>query len=190
MLIFVLWFSSRRKKVRRQCPGTRGPFPALDLLWCFHPGLGREKISKLSQERGRNARRSPFKSTIEANNYHMLFWSASPGKSRKRRKRKKKETIYPNFQQVVSHDVPNASKGIKRGGCFQTSQDVFYSWNSSTQFFTLMRLVQPTRLSVKPRFQHRAEAFPKTARKLLASILDLKSASDQSGLFLALQAPS
>lgn len=35
--------------------------------------LGGSQISKLSQERGRNARRSPFKSAIEANNHHMLF---------------------------------------------------------------------------------------------------------------------
>lgn len=42
-------------------------------------------------------------------------------------KGKKEETIYPNFQHVVPHDVLNANKGIKHGGCFQTSQDVFYS---------------------------------------------------------------
>lgn len=75
--------------------------------WCFHPGLGRVKCSKLSQGRGKNARRSPFKSTIEANNHHMLFWSARPGKSRKRWKGKKEKTIYPNFQQVASRDVPD-----------------------------------------------------------------------------------
>lgn len=89
ILISVLWF----KTVGRQGPSTWGPFPATDPLWCFHPGLGREKSSKLSQERGRNARRSPFKSAIEANNHHMLFWSPRPGKLRKRRKGKKAETI-------------------------------------------------------------------------------------------------
>lgn len=42
-------------------------------------------------------------------------------------KGRKEETIYLNFQHVVPHDVPNANKGIKHSGCFQTSQDVFYS---------------------------------------------------------------
>lgn len=37
----------------------------------------------------------------------------------KAEKGKKGETIYPNFQHVVPHDVLNANKGIKHGGCFR-----------------------------------------------------------------------
>lgn len=66
-----------------------------------------------------------------------------------------------------------------------------YFIHKIAQFFTLMRLAQPAQIRVCD-FQHWANFLKPQlgARKLLASALDLKSESDQSELFLALQAPS
>lgn len=95
-------------------------------------------------------------------------------------KGKNEGTIYTNPQRVVSHDVPTANNGIKRGGCLQTSQDVFNSFLRSIRH---PRASGPARSDQggKPRFNHGAEG----QRKLLASALRSKSRSHQSGLFLA-----